>query len=289
MSTLNFNKKHLTDNPPAWTCRIDESLYHRAARSGHVVSSSMLKEFRSCPAHYHAIVTGCVKPTTGRAYRFGQAAHKLILEGESAVRRAFAIGGPLNSRTGRAYNHDSRAFREWASDCGLNAETLLTPPEWETLRRMDDAVRRHPEAGDLLTDGWAELCARADLDGLACQARFDWLRHDDQVVDLKTTADIARFEADARRFGYLHQFAFYQAVAEAAGKKVDMLAVVVEKRPPHRVGVWRFPHAALAPYAAANRTALLSLKRCRETRTWPTGYESARAFPPAGVPPVWLN
>ncbi|MCD8351344.1 MAG: PD-(D/E)XK nuclease-like domain-containing protein [Planctomycetaceae bacterium] len=249
----------------------------------------MLKEFRACPAHYHAIVTGCVQTTTGRAYRFGQAAHKLVLEGESALRKSFAIGGPINGRTGRSYAHESRAFRDWASDCGINAETILTPMEWDTLQRMNDAINRHREAAGLLSDGWAELCACASLTDIPCQARFDWLRHDGTVVDLKTTADITRFESDARRFGYLHQFAFYRQVAEAAGTAVEMVAVVVEKRPPHRVGVWRFPKAALAPYVALNQTALRSLKRCRDTRTWPTGYESARAFPPAGVPPVWLN
>ncbi|MCD8139660.1 MAG: PD-(D/E)XK nuclease-like domain-containing protein [Planctomycetaceae bacterium] len=249
----------------------------------------MLKEFRLCPAHYHAIVTGCVHPTTSRAYRLGKAAHMLVLEGESTVRKAFAIGGPMNGRTGRAYCHDSQAFRQWACEIGINADAILTPNEWHTLQRMDDAIQRHREASELLSDGWAELCACARLADLPCQARFDWLRHNHTVVDLKTTADIARFEADARRFGYLHQFAFYRQVAEAAGNQVEMAAVVVEKRPPYRVGVWRFPDAALAPYAAANLSALASLKRCRETRTWPTGYETARAFPPAGVPPVWLN
>jgi hypothetical protein len=290
MSTLNYNKKQLTDIPPPWTCRIDEFEYHRAAKKGEVVSSSLLKEFRRCPAHYHAIVSGYEEPRAADAYRFGRAAHKYILEGEEAFRKSFAVGGPRNERTGRAYSHDSKAFGEWLDECGIRPESALTTTELGSLARMRTAVLTHREVADLFRFGWAELTARAELRGLECQARFDWLCGDGVMVDLKTTSDISRFEADARRYGYLNQFAFYREVARSAGADAcRLVAVVVEKRLPYRVGVWKFPDATLDPYAAENAAALASLRRCRETRSWPTGYEGTRAFPPAGMPAVWFN
>lgn len=130
------------------------------------------------------------------------------------------------------------------------------------------------------------MSARAELQGLPCQIRLDWLRPDGVAVDVKTTADIARFETDARRMGYLHQFAFYRDVARSAGAgEMDMVAVVLEKKPPFRVGVWSFSAETLEPYSLQNRTTLASLLRCREENKWPTGYEGQRAFPPSASPP----
>lgn len=292
MSTLNFNKKHIPPSPPSWTCFLAENIYRQQAARGLVLTSSMLKQFRTCPALYRDTVRGIAKTPEKQAFRLGRAAHKLILEGEDACRAEFLVGGPLNEKTGRSFGHGSRAFARWLEEFGLAPDRIITPSEAADIRGMHAAVRAHPEASGLLSDGWPERSAEAGLAGLACRARFDWLRRDGLAVDLKTTADIGRFEEDARRFGYLHQFAFYREVARLAGAgDLRMAAVVVEKQAPFRVGVWHFPEAVLAPYAAENAAAIASLKRCLATDSWPTGYESARNFPAAAfaLPRVWLN
>ena len=290
MSTLNCHKNGFSQPEPAWTTRIPESRYHEDALTGKILSSGMLKEFRLCPAHYHALITGKARRSESDALRFGRAVHKLILEGDRAYRDAFMVGGPINEKTGRAFGSESKTFEKWLEEYGLERERTLTPGEAEDIVHMREAVRSHREAGLLLSSGWPELSARAELQGIPCQIRLDWLCPDGVAVDLKTCSDIARFEADARRFGYLNQFAFYRDVAQAAGAgEVTVVAVVLEKRQPFRVGVWRFPDDILAPYSAQNRTAIAALHCCRERGRWPTGYEGTRAFPPAGLPPVWLN
>lgn len=290
MSTLNSSKCEPARNAPAWTEAVSEEAYRAAALSGAVLTSGMLKEFRLCPARYRDLITGKDAQKSGDSFRIGRAVHKLVLEGEAAFRGAFVVGGPTNEKTGRSFGAESRAFEQWLDDCGLDRERALTLSEAADIGRMVESLRRHREASRLLTDGWPERSARASLGGVACQIRLDWIRPDGVAVDLKTTSDLARFEADARRFGYLHQFAFYRDVAEEAGAgDLEMFAVVLEKKSPFRVGVWRFARAALASYSAQNRAAVASLARCRETNVWPTGYERARSFPPAGVPPAWLN
>ncbi len=250
----------------------------------------MLKQFRTCPALYRDIIRGREKIPEKSAFRFGRAAHKLILEGEDACQAEFLVGGPVNEKTGRSFGHGSRAFARWLEESGLAPDRIITPAEARDIRQMRAAVRAHREAAALLADGWPERSAGAEIAGLACRARFDWLRADGAVVDLKTTADIGRFEDDAKRFGYLHQFAFYRDVARAAGADDPrMAAVVVEKQPPFRVGVWYFTCDVLAPYAARNLASMQALARCRAEDRWPTGYEGPRNFPPAILPPVWLN
>lgn len=290
MSTPISNKKVIPEAPPPWTQYVPEDEYHRLAQTGKYVTSSMLKQFRLCPALYHAIVSGRQTLEEKSSFRIGRALHKLVLEGEHACQAAFLVGGPLNRKTGRSYMHDSNAYRSWLDELGLDPGRIITPAESDDLRRMQSALFAHGEAAALLTGGWPERSAAADIAGVPCRTRFDWLRPDGIVVDLKSTVDIGRFEADARRFGYLNQFAFYREAAKAAGAgELRMMAVVVEKRAPFRVGVWEFTPEILAPYAAQNLSALRALRRCREENRWPTGYEGTRNFPPAGLPPLWLN
>lgn len=283
MSTLNCHKNGFSQPEPPWTVRIPENRYHEDALTGKVLSSSMLKEFRVCPAHYHALVNGRTRKSESDAFRFGRAVHKLILEGDRVYRDTYAIGGPINDKTGRAFGSDSKAFEKWLEEYGMERERTLTPGEAADIGRMREAVRSHRETGRLLSEGWPELSARAELQGVSCQIRLDWLRPDGVIVDLKTCTDIARFEADARRFGYLNQFAFYRDVALAAGSgEVEMVAVVLEKRPPFRVGVWRFPDTVLAPYSAQNQTAIVTLRRCRKATAGPPATKAPAPFrPPA--------
>lgn len=290
MSTLNCCKNDRFIQPPTWTLAIDEQHYHRDSSSGRFLSSTMLREFAACPAAYRDILAHPERRRRSDAMRFGRAAHKLILEGDAAFRNAFRVDGPFNAATGKHYAAASAAFSRWLDENGLDRNDVITRGEYEIALRLRESAHRHREISSLLGEGWAERSARAVFDGVPCQIRIDWLRPDGIAVDLKTVADIARFETDARRFGYLQQFAFYRDVAAAAGAgDLKMAAIVIEKKPPFRAGVWRFAAETLMPYSARNRLAIASLRRCRERNVWPTGYEKTRAFPAAAVPPVWLN
>ncbi len=290
MSTLNINKNPQDCLPPTWTTFVEEQLYHRKAQTGQAISASMLKEFRNSPARYFARITGKISEKNCSAFRIGRAVHKLILEGDRAYRASFSVGGPCNGRTGRPFGAETKAFAEWVCGSGLDPEHVVTLSEARDIARMRDAVRRHRGAMALLGNGWPERCVEADCRGLPCQARLDWLTPEGIVADVKTTRSLNGFEREARRHGYLHQFAFYREVAAAAGAgALSMRAIVVEKREPFRVCVWEFPESVLAPYAAQNAEALSRLLRCRATGVWPGGFEEGRTFPPAGIPALWLN
>lgn len=290
MSTLNCDKNAAQLTPPSWTLRIGEADYHAAAANGKYMSSGMLKEFRLCPAHYRDLVQGQAERRESEAFRIGRAVHKLILEGEDSFRASYAVGGPVNERTGRSFGAGTKAFEEWLAENGLDRRDALTSVEADAVRRMQTAAKAHPEISRLFSSGWPELSARTEIEGVPCQIRLDWLRPDGMAVDVKTVEDIGRFEGDARRFGYLYQFAFYHDGAKSAGAgDLEMVAVVLEKKAPFRAGVWKFPLETLEPYIIQNRRSLAAFRRCRESGGWPTGYESPRNFPPAGIPPVWLN
>jgi len=131
----------------------------------------------------------------------------------------------------------------------------------------------------LLAVGVPEGAVRTDYCGVPCQIRMDWLNPQEGLVDLKTCDDLTWFESDARRHSYLHQLAFYRAVlARVTGVLVRVHLVSVEKKQPHRTGVWRISDDALAIAQQENEAAIQRLTSCVAADTWPTGYEECRLF-----------
>lgn len=270
--------------PPEWTTVEKEDAYHFLSQTGERMSSGMLKKFRDCPAAYHAAVTGQSKDKDSNAYRFGRAVHKICLEGIPAFNKSFRIGGPVNPKTGRCFGVDSQAYAAWLDENALDRNRVITEEEGDVLVAMANATARHPLAAAILDYGWPELVVRADLHGVPCQVRLDWLTHDEAggwlLVDLKTTEDITFFQSDAYRYGYPHQFAFYRDVCQAAtGKPFAVSVLAVEKKEPFRVGVWTIPPEVLDLHSEKNKAALEWFKRCQLADEWPTGYEEIRDFP----------
>ncbi|NLE54115.1 MAG: hypothetical protein GX617_04180 [Lentisphaerae bacterium] len=58
------------------------------------------------------------------------------------------------------------------------------------------------------------------------------------LVDLKTCDSLRYFENDCRRYGYIHQLAFYRAVIrQASGETLPVHIIAVEKNEPYTAGV----------------------------------------------------
>jgi len=252
----------------------DAAVYHAQAHSH--LSSHRLADFRKCPELFHRKQLGLIEDKDTPAYLLGRAAHTLILEGRDAFDAEYAVGGPINPRTGMPFGKATKAFQEWAD---AQSKAVLTDEDAAFVERLHEAVQTHPVAPGLLKWGVAEGVCRADYCGLPCQVRPDYFHADHGIVDLKTCDDLTWFEADARRYGYLHQVAFYRAVLRAAsGTNFPVHIVAAEKKEPFRVGVWLVAESALDFADAENAAAIERLKECLATSTWPTGYETVRVF-----------
>jgi hypothetical protein len=178
--------------------------YH--AKAGQYLTSHLLADFRRCPLLYHRKRRCLVPMGEDRpAYLVGSAAHTVILEGDEAFRRRFAIGGPVNPKTGLPYGAGTKARAEWEE---VHGKEILTDEQFSLVTNMAASVRLHPEASQLLAAGEPEGVVRADYCGLPCQIRMDWFESHTGILDLKTCDDLGWFEADARRYGYAYQAAF---------------------------------------------------------------------------------
>jgi len=248
--------------------------YHAKARD--YLSSHQLADFRKCPLLYRKKKLGLIEDEDRPAYRLGRAAHTLILEGMDRFQATYAVGGPINPKTGQPYGQRTKAYAEWAAS--LDKE-VLTEDDALLCAQMNAGVGANTVASDLLAEGVPEGVVRAAYCGYPCQARLDWVNPEAGIVDVKTADDLTWFESDARRYGYAHQLAFYRDVlAEACGEELPVYLVGVEKREPFRCGVWRMGEGVLAQAAKENAEVIEQLKACEESDAWPTGYEALRTF-----------
>lgn len=238
------------------------------------LTSHALADFRACPLLYRQKQIGLVPHEDSDAFLVGRALHTLALQGRSVYDATYAIGGPINERTGRPFGRDTKAFAEWALGCG---KPVLSIDQADLVEQMAKSVREHPLASDLLRDGVAEAVARAEYCGMACQARVDWLATDGRLCDLKSADSLTFFEHDARRYNYVYQMAFYRALLREVGIPVaSVMLIAVEKNPPYRCGVWRVDDQTLDMAARENVASINRLAVCREQDSWPTLFEALR-------------
>ena len=248
---------------------------YRVGRRHHLASHA-LTEFARNPRLFHLKELGLITEEERAAYIVGRAAHCRTLEGVDEFVRRFAIGGPINPKTGKPFGQDTKAYAEWAAALGKPAISQDTA---DLCERLAGAVREHEVAAALLAEGQAEGVVRREYGGVSCQIRIDWTHPQRGIVDLKTIDNLDWFESQARSFRYAHQLAFYRAIlAQAAGRTPEVHVIAVEKQEPFRVGVWRFSEQVLDIAARDNLAAIERLRLCRAQDRWPTGYEAVRTF-----------
>lgn len=266
--------------------QLPELLIHEPAEAYHAkaseyLSSHRLADFRRCPLLYQRKQAGQAKDDDRPAYLLGRAAHTMILEGRRTFLAEYAIGGPINEKTGQPYGTSTKAFAEWAAAQG---KPVLTEEQATLVEQMAAGVMGQELARQLLAKGVAEAVVRAEWHSVPCQIRMDFLSDlpGAALVDLKTADDLTWFEADARRYGYPHQLAFYRSVLAAAARldprELPVHLIAVEKKEPFRCGVWRLGEDVLAVAQKENEEAVKRLRQCRESAYWPTGYEDPRTF-----------
>jgi hypothetical protein len=263
MNTINF----ITHEPA--------DMYHDRSRSGEFMSSHLLADFRKSPALYRKKILGEITETESPAFTIGRATHSLILEGRSAFDRDYLVAdGPVNPRTGEPFGKTSKAYADWLES---QEREIISGKDYGLMIKLQTSVWLHPAAAEFLTEGVAEGVVRTQYCGVPCQIRMDWFSPKHGLIDLKTCNELHWFEADARRFGYVLQLAFYRAVIrEATGVNVPVHIIAVEKNEPFTAGVWKLTEEVLDAAETINRAALERYKACCLSNAWPTGYEDIR-------------
>lgn len=210
---------------------------------------------------------------TSAAMDFGKVAHRLVLgDGD-----AFAVS-PFDSFR----SNDAKAWKAEQEAAGV---VVISADDLAKARAMAQAVKDHPWAGQLFTDGRPEVSLFwTDAEtGVNCRARFDWLRNAVEgrrllIPDYKTArnAHPAKFAKSAAEYGYAQQAAFYIEGAVALGLDPDPLFLFVaqEKTAPYLVSVVALDEDDIRMGRELNRRALRIYADCLEHDEWPGYAES---------------
>jgi hypothetical protein len=244
---------------------IDAELYHSDPVPGGSLSSSGARKLAAeCPAKFKYWLDNREPPK--KALDLGTAAHKLVLDDGPELVLVDAEKWNTN-----AIKAEVAAIRE-AGNIPLKRHEL------DQVNAMAAALRADPEAAALLEpgSGVAEQSAFWEDNGVWRRARFDWLRHDGQIVDFKTARSCRRedLEKAFHEHGY-HQQQEYYLDAGLALDLVDperpFLFVLQEKEPPYLVVVTTCDPMAREIGRHLNTVALNTYAICRESGEWP-GY-----------------
>ncbi|WP_435298502.1 PD-(D/E)XK nuclease-like domain-containing protein [Timonella sp. A28] len=234
--------------------------YHRGLIEVHDMNGLAIKPLsstgaktlvRDSPADY---LWQLENPVSKTAFSTGTAVHELVLEGQLQSVEIFEFP-----------NWMSKAAKEAKAECLARGGNPMLERDLVDAYAIAEAVKNHQLASSLITDGNPEVSALVwDPEyKVWFQVRFDWLRNDGLIVDLKTSrvSNPSDFNREIATYYYHLQASLYMRAAELLGIPVQGWRwVVVCSEKPHNVFVVEYTeidrltgdqrmHTALTKYA----------------------------------------
>lgn len=242
--------------------RLSNENYHMVKQA---VSSSALKELynRKNPFYcYQKYVKRAIESKPTPAMEFGTAVHTMVLEPYMFGKRYAVWDGGV--RRGKAWD----AFKD--DNMG---KSIITVADFEKIKDINNSVKSHPKARELLKGGEAEKSVfwRDELTGVMCKARCDYIKQiGDQrvIIDLKTckSAEAEQFTKDAVNLGYPIQQAMYMD-----GFKADaMCFICIEKDELNTVAVHKFDSELAECGNLVYRQMMEQWAQCLNSKHWPS-------------------
>lgn len=234
------------------------------------LNRSTLEKIKHSPSHVNYAENYLKAEEPSLAMKLGTIAHDIILNKRpplDCVDERFVPrpkGMKFNTVEGKLWRKEQ-------------TKEIIEEADYEFLIGGSEAVAKHAIAKDVFSEGDAEVTSVVfdPQHGIALKARFDWLpKESNVVVELKTAEDASKeaFSRALHRLGYVFQAGFYTHVAELEKLNRDVfLFVVVEKRPPYEVVVYRLDDESLKIGKEEVRQCLELYRGCKEAKKWP-GY-----------------
>jgi len=253
---------------------------YRAQEAEHLTAQHLI-DFRKDPFVFRKRQTGLLPAEKAHDHDVDRAALVLTLEGQQEYERQFISGGPVNPQTNEPYSIYSSEYRDWAAG---QDRTVLTNEQAQTVEHIDYGVRMHAEARKLLANGVAQGVVRCEYRGMACQSRLDWVSPSQGLVGLAVCDSLSWLDTTLRIGGFVHRLAFeHGLIAQITEANLPVHVIAVEKRAPHRCGVWFVSGRLVQKARKENDQAIDRFKHCRDKDHWPTGYETLRVLTPNGL------
>ena len=149
------------------------------------LSSSSLKNILKSPKTYKDILENGQVET--QALRSGKLFHWMILEPEKMDNLYIVDVASKNTK----------AYKEAVA----NHENVFTSKEVNDMKLLTNILRKNNKAMELVNGAKTEVPEIKMIKGIPFRGKADILR-DDELIDIKTTTDVANFKYSAYKYGY---------------------------------------------------------------------------------------
>lgn len=217
------------------------------------------------PFHIKAAYEGRMAKEDTESMLFGRALHCLLLEPKEFEARYCAYDGRRDERT--------KAYQEFlAESVGKEVLKVRGALSWEWCMEAATELLANDVVKPFVAVGAREVSVVAEVGGLPCKARIDWLSISAHaIVDVKTTRAIAplAFYYEFKRYGYGQQMAMYQEVYRvASGKHLPVFLIVIENKPPFSSVVYSVPQELLDRELRTVKKCVGAVQKGLETGQW---------------------
>lgn len=250
---------------------LDLDAYHADPVAGGSLSCSGAKKLLppSCPAIFDYERRNPPEPTA--TFDTGHAAHKLVL----------GVGPDIVVVPGERW--DTKEAKTQVAEAREAGQVPVKQDVFDTVTAMAAALREHPIASALLSDGGhpeSSLLWRDETTNIVRRCRLDWRPAPKTGrtigVDYKTgmSANPDEFAKQAATYGYDLQAAWYTDGLIACGladTDAQFVFIVQSKKPPYLVTVCQIPTADIRIARVRNRQAIDLYADCTARNHWP-GY-----------------
>lgn len=226
------------------------------------LSSSNLKMLLKAPHQFYVErILGQGNAQAERdVFSEGSFVHSLVLEPDQMAHYAVFPG---LRKAGAAWEEFKRANK---------GKTILSMPQVNRCEQLAKAALGMPTAVQMLSKGCAEHTMVANVLGVPCKARADWLCVEDgYILDVKTTAmpsDTDVFRNTVSEYEYALSAALYCQIAyEVYGKLFEFYFLVLSKDD-KQAHVYKASSDLLSYGTARVTKALVLYKQCLASGVW---------------------
>ncbi|NUP32068.1 MAG: hypothetical protein HOU01_10165 [Streptomycetaceae bacterium] len=169
----------------------------------------------------------------------------------------------------------TKAAHEWAAQMEAEHRIVVSHKQVRQAIAVAKAVKAHPLAGAILSEGRPEVTLRWDdpETGVPLRGRIDWLRPN-AIVDVKTVgryggSELNTFGRQAANLDYPMSAANYVAgVAALTGETLPFLTITVEVEPPYFIEVTRYDEEDLLTGHKRMHAAIAEFAKRTESGVW---------------------
>ncbi len=294
---------------------IIRSLAMREYHNHRAITNTKLKLFRRSPLLFHRVYNekSYIIPTT-RAMVMGRAIDTLLFDGREEFAKQYTTAPETYENDDgdvKPWHGSANYCKAWARMQAILGKDVLNLTETRSLEWMLNAVRSHPLASALLSQGEAQVTFRSvnETYGMEIQVRPDWFSDkpiisvdlgldtagDPYICDLKSVVDFdkvisvldplnPRNGEPVYRLGMHRQAGMAQwVVAQDVGRTAHFL-IFIERQQPYRVGVVILNGEYLDLGYEDTQADLRRLKSCQVANKWPGSVDRLITL----APPDWL-